>query len=903
MFNDILAGIHPGHVEQMYRDFQKNPEAVDAQWQKFFLGFDFATAQAGKTGASTADIQKECLVLHLIYAHRSRGHLIATTNPIRPRKDRRPHLDPQDFGFSEQDLQQKFYAGQELGLGYSSLGDILSHLRAVYCGNISFEYIHIRNREMRDWFRNLIENPKARVFARDKKLRILKKLTQAEVFENFLHTKYIGYKRFSVEGAESAIAGIDAVMNKSSELGADAVIVGMAHRGRLNTLANILGKPFERIFWEFEDAVSIDESRGEGDVKYHLGYASHLKTDSGKHLHAFLMPNPSHLETVDPVVEGYCRAQGDLFYGGDRNKVVPLLIHGEAAISGQGLVYEVIQYANLEGYTTGGTIHFVINNLVGFTTESEETRSADYCTSIALTTQAPVIHVNGDDVESVVFALELAAEFRMKFHHDIFIDMVCYRKYGHNETDEPRFTQPQLYEVISQHPSQRELYVRQLTGSGDIDAASAENIRQEFATTLQEHLTYARQGKVMSPAPEPEPEMAWKEFRKAQAQDFDKIYLTAVDEAVVSQVVKALTTLPPRFKAIAKAEKTLSDRGKMLQDRVFNWGMGELLAYGTLLLEGKDVRLSGQDVQRGTFSHRHAVLKEETSGADHVSLNHIAAQQGKMQVYNSTLSEYGVLGFEYGYALSCPNSLVIWEAQFGDFANGAQVMIDQYLASAETKWERMNGIVMFLPHGYEGQGPEHSSARVERYLQMCAELNMVVACCSTPANFFHLLRRHMAFPFRKPLIALTPKSLLRHPACVSKLEEFTQGYFQEVIDDNLSQLEQVKRLLVCSGKIYYELADYRQQQKINDVAIVRLEQLYPLPSRRLDQIVDKYKRAQVFWVQEEPLNMGAWNHICMNYSKVQWKPLGRKPSSSPATGYLKRHTQNQKEIIEQAFKK
>jgi 2-oxoglutarate dehydrogenase E1 component len=675
----------------------------------------------------------------------------------------------------------------------------------------------------------------------------------------------------------------------------------MAHRGRLNILANIMGKTYEQIFSEFEGTAKLDQTMGSGDVKYHMGFGSELQTTSNKTIHLKLMPNPSHLEAVDPVVVGFSRAKADVMYKSDFDKILPILIHGDASIAGQGIVYETLQMCNLNGYYTGGTIHFVINNQIGFTTDFDDARSSDYCTSLAGAIQAPVLHVNGDDPEAVIKCAEIATRYRQQFNADFFIDMVCYRRHGHNEGDDPKFTQPKLYALIDKHPNPREVYVKYLLENGEADAQElAKEMEKKFWADLQERLDEVKQNPL--PYTYQQPELWWKSLRKANDDDFDQSPITAISQESFTKIFDALTKWPPDFKPLKKVEKILQDKIKLFQtEQKIDWATGELMAYGSLLLDGKDVRMSGQDVQRGTFSHRHAVLFDETTDKPLNRLSNLPDARGEFRIYNSLLSEFGVLGFEYGYALANPNALVLWEAQFGDFANGAQTIIDQFIAAGEQKWNRMNGITLLLPHGYEGQGPEHSSARLERFLQMCAELNMVITNITTAANLFHAFRRQLAWPFRKPLIEFTPKANLRHPGSYSRMEEFTNGGFKEIIDDAFADTGKVKKVLFCSGKIYFDLAERQQKDNKTDIAIIRVEQLYPLPHRQVEALYKKYSKATWFWVQEEPMNMGAASFLQMNLKSINFGVISRQPSASTATGYNKIHLQEQTEIIETAF--
>ncbi|WP_226390783.1 2-oxoglutarate dehydrogenase E1 component [Penaeicola halotolerans] len=908
-----ISNAHGAYIDELYKSYKADAGSVDETWQKFFDGFDFAIAQYGEGGAPVSngsvngtvsdigDLPKEIKVRALIHAYRSRGHLKSKTNPVRERRDRRALLDISDFGLSEADLKSEFEAGNEIGIGKASLQKIIDSLKYIYEGSIGFEYLYIREPEILDWYKEKVEKDSlAFKPSTEGKKRILSKLNEAVVFENFLHTKYLGQKRFSLEGGESTIPALDAMINKGAELGVKEVMIGMAHRGRLNVLANIMGKTYEQIFNEFEGTAIPDLTMGDGDVKYHMGFSSEVETPSGNKVNLKLAPNPSHLEAVNPVVEGFLRAKMDSQYDGDGKKVLPILIHGDAAVAGQGIVYEVTQFAGLKGYRTGGTIHFVINNQVGFTTDFDDARTSIYCTDIAKLIDAPVIHVNGDDPEAVVFSVNLAIEFRQKFGRDIFIDMVCYRRHGHNESDEPKFTQPSLYNVISKHPNPREVYNKKLIDRGDVDAKLADQMDKEFRGLLQDRLNMVKQ----KPLPyNYQPlEKEWQSLRRAKPEDFEKSPETAISEAAIKKVSEALTSIPKGFKPIKQIDAQIKQRKDMFfNTKELNWAAAELLAYGSLLLEGKTVRMSGQDCQRGTFSHRHAVIHDANTNEPYNFLQNLKDSKGQFYIYNSLLSEFGVMGFEYGYAMANPNALTIWEAQFGDFANGAQVMIDQFISSGESKWQRMNGMVLLLPHGYEGQGPEHSNARPERFLQLSAEYNMVVANITEPSNFFHLLRRQLTWEFRKPCVVMSPKSLLRHPKVVSPMEEFTKGGFREVIGDTYADAKKVKRVLLCSGKIYYDLQEEQEKNKRKDVAIVRVEQLHPFPKTQIEAELKKYKGAEVYWVQEEPENMGYWSYIARVFRSQAMDVISRKASASPATGYGKMHAKEQEAIINKAF--
>jgi 2-oxoglutarate dehydrogenase E1 component len=806
------------------------------------------------------------------------------------------------YGFTEADLNKTFNAGSLIGIGATTLKNIISHLEKCYAGHLGTEFKYISDQKKVDWLTNAIEKQMQEKLPLAKQKRILQKLNEGVMFEKFLHTKYIGQKRFSLEGGETTIAAIDAIINTSQKNGVEEVVIGMAHRGRLNVLANIMGKTYEQIFSEFEGTSTPDTTMGSGDVKYHLGFSSVVETAEGNTINLKLCPNPSHLEAVDPVVIGFARSKADILYNSDYDKILPILIHGDASVAGQGIVYEVLQMSGLPGYYTGGTIHFVINNQIGFTTDFADARTADYCTSVAAMVQAPVFHVNGDDAEAVVKAAEIATLYRQEFNSDIFIDMVCYRRHGHNEGDEPKFTQPQLYALIDKHLNPREVYTQYLIQNGEADAKNlAKEMEQKFLADLQERLDEVKQNPL--PYNYQQPELVWKSLRKAKADDFVASPITAISEEEFKKLFDGLMKWPADFKPLRKVDKLIGDKVKLFADEnKVDWATGELMAYGSLLVQGKEVRMSGQDVKRGTFSHRHAVIYDEITNQGHNRLDHFTSTQQPFRIFNSLLSEYAVLGFEYGYAMANPNALVIWEAQFGDFCNGAQTMIDQFIAAGETKWQRMNGVVMLLPHGYEGQGPEHSSARMERFLQMCAELNMTITNVTTAANFFHLLRRQLAWPFRKPLINFSPKANLRLPGTYSLMSEFTSGGFKEVIDDKgIQNANEIKKVLLCSGKMYFDLLERQQKENRTDVAIIRLEQIHPLPQKQLDELYRKYDKAIWYWVQEEPLNMGAATFLRMNLKNINFYIISRQTSASTASGYGKIHAKEQAQIIDTAF--
>ena len=901
-----LSNANSAYIDSLYHSYKEDPDSIDFGWQKFFEGFDFGRgSEAGVVSAETPDhFLKEIKVLNLINGYRQRGHLFTKTNPVRERRAYFPGKELITFGLDDSDLETVFNAGVEVGIGPAKLKDILALVEQTYCQSIGVEYKYVRNPEKLKWFELRMESERNTPnFGIETKKRILAKLNEAVVFENFLGTKFLGQKRFSLEGAEAVIPALDSVIQKGAELGIEEFVIGMAHRGRLNVLANIMHKTYKDIFSEFEGKGFDVNTPFGGDVKYHMGYSTDVKTDSGKNVHLSLCPNPSHLETVDSVVQGMVRSKIDFKYEGDYDRIAPILIHGDASLAGQGITYEVLQMAKLDGYKTGGSIHLVINNQVGFTTNYKDARSSTYCTDLAKVTLSPVFHVNGDDVEAIVYAINMAVEYRQKYHNDVFIDILCYRRYGHNEADEPKFTQPLLYKAIETHANPREIYNQKLLEQGTVDANLAKEMEKDFRALLQERLNEAKEDQTYS-AVHQIFGGSWKGLKLAKPGAISIPVNTKVSSKVMLTLAKAISTLPANKKFFKKIEKLFDERRKMSDTKVFDWAMGELLAYGTLLQEGFRIRISGQDVERGTFSHRHAVLTLEDSEEEYIPLAQLNNDSAKFEIYNSHLSEYGVLGFEYGYALANPMALTIWEAQFGDFVNGAQIIIDQFITSAETKWQRSNGLVMLLPHGFEGQGPEHSSGRIERFMEACADDNIQVVNCTTPANFFHVLRRQLKRNFRKPLVVFTPKSLLRSAQCVSRLEEFTDGKFNEVIDDHFVKAADVKRVLLCSGKVYYDLLDKQQTDKRKDVAVVRLEQLYPIPYEQLEAIQSKYKKATEFiWVQEEPENMGAWPYISRKFrnSSLNLELISRQESSSTATGYAKQHIAQQLNIVASAF--
>ena len=892
----FLNSIDIDYIDELHQRYLVDKRLVEPSWRSFFDGYEFSKFNYQEVDEIPTNVLKEFRVINLINAYRSRGHLFTKTNPVRDRRKYHPTLEIKNFGLDQEDLLTVFQASEQVGLEPCSLNDIIIHLEATYCESIGIEYQYIRHPERVEWIRKNIELKNRPQFSKDQKKHILHKLNQATVFEQFLQKKFVGQKRFSIEGAESLIPALDVLIENGSNLGLKEFVVGMAHRGRLNVLANIFNKTYDKIFSEFEGKEYDEEVLFDGDVKYHLGITSEVVTDSGNNVKITLSPNPSHLEAVDPVVEGITRSKIDHELGGDEKKILPILIHGDAAIAGQGVVYEVVQMAQLKGYRTGGSLHIVINNQVGFTTNYLDARSSTYCTDIAKSTLCPVFHVNGDDIEAVVQTLDIALRYRQEYSRDVFVDLLCYRKYGHNEGDEPKFTQPKLYKIIANHPNPREIYLKKLVDENVVSIEEGNQMEKEFDDMLQERLDDAKQiekAKITNFLEE-----VWTDFRKSKRNDFENSPPTGVEKSKLILLAKKMNSLPAGKKYFRKIVKLFDDRLKMIESDKLDWAMGELLAYATLLDEGKSIRISGQDVERGTFSHRHAIVKTEDDEEEIVPLNLLNDHQGKFEIYNSLLSEYAVLGFDYGYAFNTPNGLTIWEAQFGDFFNGAQIIIDQFLSAAEDKWGTPNGLVMLLPHGYEGMGSEHSSARIERFLQLCAEENFQVANCTNPANYFHLLRRQIARPFRKPLVVFTPKKLLRYHRAVSSIQEMSSGSFQEVIDDSLAIPSKINQVVLCSGKFYYDLVEHYETLDKGNIAFVRLEQLYPFPETQLKSIFNKYgKDCKYVWAQEEPLNMGPWSYILRKWEYSKIVCFSREESGSPASGSPKVFERRQQEII------
>jgi 2-oxoglutarate dehydrogenase E1 component len=899
----FLNTAHTAYFAELYDQYLINPESVEPSWRAFFQGFEFGINKVEKGEFHIPEnILKEFKVVKLINGYRTRGHLFTKTNPVRDRRTYKPSLELENFELSTDDLNEIFDAGEILGLGPSSLQDILIHLERIYCDSIGIEYMYIRTPERIKWIQNKLNiNDNHPRFSNSEKKHILKKLVQANNFETFLHKKYVGQKRFSLEGGESLIPALDSIFEKAAEMGVKEFIVGMSHRGRLNTLSNIFGKPAKEIFSEF-DGKDYKEQIFDGDVKYHLGWTSNRKSDKGFNIFMNLAPNPSHLESVGPVVQGIARAKQDKYFEGQEEYVLPVIIHGDAALAAQGVVYEVVQMERLKGYKTNGTIHIVVNNQIGFTTNYIDGRSSTYCTDVGKVNLCPILHVNADDVEAVVHASNFALEYRMKYKRDIFIDLLGYRKYGHNEGDEPRFTQPKLYKAISKHLDVKTRYANKLIAEKVISKDDFEKMELDYKNTLDEDLENSKKNKNVIITPFMQHE--WVGMKRVKKDSMLLNYETSVEKNNLDKIAESTFNLKTQSKFLKKVVKLMNDRKKMyFEEDKIDWAIAEMLAYGSILNESYNVRISGQDVERGTFSHRHAILKDEESEENFIPLNHLSKFQGNFEIYNSPLSEYGVMGFEYGYALSNPNTLTIWEAQFGDFSNGAQIMIDQYLSAAEDKWKLQNGLVLMLPHGYEGQGAEHSSARMERYLQLCAKNNMYVANCTTPSNLFHILRRQIVTKFRKPLILFTPKSLLRHPKVISTKKDLVSGAFLPVIDDNINT-KKVKSLVFCSGKFYYDLVDFRDKNNIDSVVLVRIEQLFPLPVDEIMSLVNKYETEDIVWAQEEPRNMGSWSHLLVHLDIAKsFRVASRRFYGSPASGSPARFTKRHNQVIEYVFDK
>ncbi len=889
-------------VEGFYQEYLQNPESLDESWRLFFNGFELARKnfKSLSSGQDPTLMDKEFAILNLIHGYRQRGHLFTKTNPVRARRKYLPTLAIENFGLEQADMDRTFQAGNNIGIGPAKLKDIIAHLEATYCESVGVEYVFMRNPEVVRWLQNRMENTRnSQAFSDEKRKHIYYHLKLAVGFENFIHKKFVGQKRFSLEGAETLIPALDAVIERGAGLGIREFVIGMAHRGRLNVLANILQKPYKNIFKEFY-GTEYEEEISLGDVKYHLGYENDITTDSGKSVKLKLMPNPSHLETVSPIVQGMVRSRIDSAYHGDFNKVAPIVIHGDAAIAAQGVVYEVIQMSQLNGYKTGGTIHLVINNQVGFTTNYLDARSSTYCTDVAKVTRSPVFHVNGDDVEALIYTIKLAMDFRQEFHSDVFIDILCYRKYGHNEGDEPRFTQPLLYEAIEKHKNPRDIYAEKLDELGIQTKEESRNEVREFNRFLDGKYKESEQIKKLNIR-----HFLINEYRHFEsARDADLFVTTETGVAFdqLKAIAEKIYTLPSHQSFYKKLNRILEDRRMMVLDNRLDWAMGELLAYGSLLAEGHPVRISGQDSERGTFAHRHASYVYEDGSGKYYPLKHIAENQADFNIYNSPLSEYGVMGFEYGYSLAQPNGLTVWEAQFGDFHNVAQVIVDQYITSAAEKWGLMNNLVLYLPHGYEGQGPEHSSGRIERFLELAANNNIQVVVPTTPANMFHLIRRQLKWNYRLPLVVFTPKSLLRHPLVFSSLEELAYGHFYEVLDDPMAHPAQTKKLVLTSGRLYYDLTKQRTETGDFETAIIRVEQLFPFPEKKIQDIIQKYAKADtIIWAQDEPGNMGAWPFVSKKLGKLKLMPVTRPESASPAGGLTAQHNKRLQSILNRIF--
>lgn len=919
--------------DEMYTSYKNNPNSVDPSWRSFFSALETAPDTTQKPGialeqppipvehggdhsviyypkieikAANGDLR----IINLINAFRTHGHLLAKTNPLEPLSPPPdvPELNLDNLGFSKQDLSTHFPSYGLFDEEQAPLLDIINALKATYCDKIGVEYMGFLNSDLEHWLQQHIEPKRFRInLPIEQKKMILQHLNKSELLESFLHTKYVGQKRFSLEGGETLIPILAAILDVGASMGLEEFVLGMAHRGRLNVLSNILDKSYSEMFSEFEEGYIPASVEGSGDVKYHKGFYSEVKTVHGKTIKVILTPNPSHLESVGPVVEGQVRAKQDILnFEVGQNKIVPILIHGDAAISGQGVVYETMQLCRLVGYKTGGTIHIIINNQIGFTTVPEDSRSTSYCTDIARAFGAPIFHVNAEDPEGCIYATNLAVELRQKFHCDVFIELNCYRKYGHNETDEPAFTQPIEYLQIRKKRPIREIYRDDLINQGLLEKSVAEALEGEFKQALsaaqqQSKIPTAKHANIANESSSP-----------AIDQTIFKHIQTGVPKATLQQIAERICFIPEGLTVHPKLISLTKDRLAMIKEgqgsRPIDWGMGELLAYGSILWDGRRIRLSGQDSCRGTFSHRHALLMDQVKEQGYIPLKHLKSDQGAFDVYNSPLSEFAVLGFEFGYSIGNAEALVIWEAQFGDFANGAQIIIDQFISTAEQKWNQKFSLVLLLPHGYEGQGPEHSSARIERFLTLAGDNNMQVTQPTSPAQLFHLLRRQVLRPLKKPLIVFTPKGLLRHPACVSRIDDFTQGSFQEILDDP-NPPAKLKKLAFCTGRIYFDLIAAREKAPSSNLAIIRIEQLYPIDSERLKSLIDKYSGfEECYWVQDEPCNMGAWDFIQpilrdILPKGIELSYIGRARSASPASGSHAVHKKEHAAILNALFGK
>ncbi|MFZ0565814.1 MAG: 2-oxoglutarate dehydrogenase E1 component [Chlamydiales bacterium] len=887
-------------IEKQYTQFLKDPNSIEPSWRYFFEGMEF-----GEYRAPPVEVASDLRIYNLIDTYRRMGHLQAKFNPLSenaPSPAR--ELSLQILGFEEKELEKPFPTCGLLQEKTAPLRQIIAVLEEIYCGSIGIEYMGCHSLDLEKWVQDRIEPTRFRPnFSVERKSSILHQLNKSELFEIFIHTKYVGQKRFSLEGGETLIPILSEIIELGANLGMDEFVIGMAHRGRLNVLTNILNKSYSMVFSEFEDYLDPNLIERTGDVKYHKGYSSNVIIGKDKQVHISLTANPSHLESVNPVVEGKVRAKQTQREDGEKKQVVPILIHGDASFAGQGIVYETVQLNAIPGYATGGTIHVVVNNQIGFTTLPGESRSTSYCTAIAKSFECPVFHVNTEDPEGCVFATQLAVEIRQRFHCDVFIELTCYRKYGHNESDEPSFTQPLQYQIIRKKKSVREIYRDALIKEGVVERQKALDLEEEFKKGLHyelEELKIKKENQL-----EEAFQGVWKEYRKATKEELFEPISTHVDRQTLQQVGRMSCQIPEGFTFHNTLKRLIERRLKMVEGEApIDWAMGEYLAFGTLLWEETHIRLSGQDSQRGTFTQRHAVWVDQKTGKRYFPLAHLKAEQGLFTVYNSSLSEYAILGFEFGYSLAYPSALVIWEAQFGDFANGGQIIFDQYLSCSEQKWQRFSGLVVLLPHGYEGQGPEHSSARMERFLQISGEDNIQVTYPTTPAQYFHLLRRQVKRGIRVPLVIFTPKGLLRHPACVSKIEDLTEGTFQEILDDPQKNGKST-HLMFCTGRIYYDLIEEREKRNLHNVAIIRLEQLYPLHHDKLVQLLKKYKQVKkYYWVQEEPKNMGAYAYIAPLLEEIVSEKLtyvGRRRSASTAAGSHSRHEKEHEQLMNMAF--
>ncbi len=899
---DHLSWLHNmslKEIEEKYQNYLQDKNSVDPQWLKFFEGFEFARNSYSEEEQTHSVISSEFAVIELIQDYRKRGHYFTETNPVRKRRTYTPDLSLSNYGLSEHDLDKEFAAGNEIGLGKTSLRNIIGHLRETYCRSVGVEFMYIRLPNIVEWLRERMESVRNRPsFSADEKKILLKHLAESVYFEKFLQKRFPGQKRFSLEGAENFIPAVHTMIDHASQAGVTDFVFGMAHRGRLNMLANVMHKPVSQIFGEFEGK-EFEQEYLLGDVKYHLGHSCQKALSQGRKAQLILAPNPSHLEAVAPIVQGMARSLVDGYHAGF-NRVLPVVIHGDASVSGQGVVYEQIQMSELPAHTAGGTIHIVINNQIGFTTDYLEGRSSIYCTDVAKVIQSPIFHVNGDDAEAVAYVMKLAVDYRMKFHKDVFVDLLCYRRHGHNESDEPKYTQPLLYKAIEAHDDPLKIYAAQLMNESVIDEDFLNSIQADYFKVMDAYLEESRQTDKVHL--EIFLEDYWKGFERVDEESAVISVDTSVDMDVLLELGRKINSIPPGMKVYSKLQRLLDSRLSMLENDSLDWALAEQLAFATLLNEGSQVRFCGQDVERGTFSQRHAVFTFEETGEKYLPLNNIRDGQGKFEIFNSLLSEYAVLGFEYGYAFFRPHDLTVWEAQFGDFANGAQIVIDQFIASAEEKWGVMNNLIMFLPHGYEGQGPEHSSARIERFLNLCANYNMDVIQCTTPANMFHAIRRHLKRSWRKPMVMFTPKSLLRHPACVSSLADFTSAQFKMVIDDQHVNPSKVRHVVLCSGRVYYDIFNSRMERSAMEMAIIRLEQLYPLDIEMLKSVIGKYPLCEKYtWVQDEPANMGPWGFLSKWLRPMGFALVSRPFSSSPASGSFELHKQRKLKIIEKLF--